>query len=363
MYDYLRDVIKLNNSRVTVLAVVGLAVEAFLALAYHACHGFNVLEWYHVKSVTFWNVMINDNTRPTAEAEVSVPRLQAERALRVARMIAERLEKFGFRILDAIVPELGPNKKSVGEHDLKAERRHMRGRSSLEIKLRTIIKDGYIETVRKQVRGLTYHGRSKVFWQTAISKPNHQWAERVAVLAIFPTPLSNDFEIRCEAIPAMAEYTPGNWQVLFGWELPPPMPRPMPKAAAAPAAPAAASNRTRPAVAASAGASGGAASTNNSASERARKRKFEADYAQIRKYTSAHGEVGSVSDFLTKMDTGASKRAKPTVGEKLPRWARTFEWPANSWGSWAQFRSRTGGGSKGFGATKAALNDIHEHLG
>ena len=357
MYDYLKDVIKSNNERVTVLAVVGLAVESFLYLAYHARHGFNVLDWHHVKSVTFYKVMINGNKYPTAEAEVKVPRPDVERALNVARIIAERLEKFGFRIFDAVVPELNGSRKSVGDHDLLAERRRMRGRSSIEIKLRTITKDRYIETVRKQVRHLSYHGRSKVFWTTAISKPNHKWVERVVVLAIFPTPLSDHFEIRCEALPAMAEYKPENWQVLFGWEPPLPMPRPAPKAAAAPAAQAKAAARTRPATAAPAAASG-----TNSVAERARKRKFEHDFTKIRKQVTAYGVMGSVSDLLTQMETPAAKRAKPTVGEKLPRWSRTWSWPANSWGQWAAFRARTGGGLKGFGASKAALDDIHKFL-
>ena len=75
-----------------------------------------------------------------------------------------------------------------------------------------------------------------------------------------------------------------------------------------------------------------------------------------------HGVMGSVSDLLTQMETPAAKRAKPTVGEKLPRWSRTWSWPANSWGQWAAFRARTGGGLKGFGASKAALDDIHKFL-
>ena len=155
----------------------------------------------------------------------------------------------------------------------------------------------------------------------------------------------------------MAEYKPENWQVLFGWEPPLPMPRPAPKAAAAPAAQAKAAARTRPATAAPAAASG-----TNSVAERARKRKFEHDFTKIRKQETAYGVMGSVSDLLTQMETPAAKRAKPTVGEKLPRWSRTWSWPANSWGQWAAFRARTGGGLKGFGASKAALDDIHKFL-
>ena len=88
MFHYDRDVIKLGKQRVYVLAVIGLAVESFLALAYHSRRGFNVLRWFNVKSVTFRNCNVNGVDK--AAAEVEVDRTMAERALRIARAIAER---------------------------------------------------------------------------------------------------------------------------------------------------------------------------------------------------------------------------------------------------------------------------------
>lgn len=340
MYDFVADRIVLNRSRVTVLAVVGLAVETFVALVYHARKGFNALAWHQVKSVTFYDVTVNGVHK--TKVEVSVPREQAERALRIAFAICVRLEKFGFRLLDAVVAELDTKKQKVGEHDLIGERKGQKGKSSLEIKLRTIEKDSFIDTVRKQVQSLAFYGPSKRFWPTAVAKNNHPWAERVVVLVIFRDPLADDFEICCEALPAHAQCKPENWQALFGWE------RTLaPKRAAAPRTPPPAASATQ---------------SRSSTADRSRKRKFEEIYASIRKHTLYHTEMGSVSDLLGEMKTAKAKRAKPTIGERIGGWAKVFGWAAHSWARSPHFRSRTGGGSQGLGASRAALDDIHKHL-
>ena len=158
------------------------------------------------------------------------------------------------------------------------------------------------------------------------------------------------------ALPADAENTPENWKNLFGWEA---RTVPSPKRAAAPVArpePSSAANCTRPVAA------GSVCSTTNALAESTRKRNFEEFYAKVRKRTLFQTEMGSVSDLLTEMSTGAAKRAKPTVGEKMPRWENTFDWPPHYWTKSPHFRSRTGGGKHGLGASKAALNDIHKHL-
>jgi hypothetical protein len=342
MFHHDRDVILLGKQRVFVLAVVGLAVESFLALAYHSRRGFNVLRWFNVKSVTFRNCSVNGVKKATAE--VLVDRTMATRALRIALAIAERLERFGFRVLDAVVPEYDRTKLSVGEHDLIGDRKGLPGKSSLEIKLRTIQKRHYVETVRKQVRAEAYHGTSKRFWKTAIEKPQHEWAERVVVMVIFASPLAEAFDIVCETLPAAAEPNAKNWIPLFGWET-----VTVPKA----------SPRTRPVpAAATAGSADGPA-------DRQRKRKIDELYSKLRQHTIHEQVMGSVSDFLNEMakeGKSAAKRAKPTVGEKMPRWKKRFAWPAYSYVKSPKFRSTTGGGKEGYGATKAALSDIYRQL-
>ena len=96
--------------------------------------------------------------------------------------------------------------------------------------------------------------------------------------------------------------------------------------------------------------------------ERARKRKFEALYADVRKCSHYRQEMGSASDLLIAMETPAAKRARPTLGEKLNGWAKKWHWPAHSWAKKPELRSRTGGGKNGIAATKDALDDIHRHL-
>ncbi len=62
------------------------------------------------------------------------------------------------------------------------------------------------------------------------------------------------------------------------------------------------------------------------------------------------------------MATPAAKRAKPTIGQKLPGWATRFGWPAHSWAKTPRLASKTGGGKNGFAASKQALDDIYCHL-
>ena len=352
MFHHDRDVIKLGKQRVFVLAIIGLAVESFLALAYHSRRGFDVLRWFNVKSVTFRKCSVNGVNKTAADVEVD--RTMAERALRIARAIAERLGRFGFRLLDAIVPEYDSWKVSVGEHDLIGDRKGLTGKSSVEVKLRTIQKDHYVETVRKQVRAEAYHGTSKRFWTTAIEKPQHEWAERVVVMVVFASPLAETFDIVCEALPAASLPTAANWSPLFGWpSVKPPAPAPPTRVVAAVPK---GSPRTRPAA---------TASSADGLADRQRKRKIDELYSKVRRYTVHEQEMGSVSDFLNGMakdGKSAAKRAKPTLGEKMPRWKARFTWPAYSYVKSPKFRSLTGGGKEGYGATKAAPSDMYRQL-
>ena len=73
-------------------------------------------------------------------------------------------------------------------------------------------------------------------------------------------------------------------------------------------------------------------------------------------------EMRSVSDFLVEMNSCPAKRAKPTIGEKMPRWAKRFRWGAHDWEYTPELGSRTGGGKQGIGATEKALTDIYSLL-
>ena len=345
--------IKLNGTVVTLMCVVGFAVESFLALAIHARKGFNNLAWHQVQTVTIRGAIVNGRKRQ--ETEVDVPRPGAELALRVAKAVCFRLLKAGFLLLDAIKPQLDDG-TSVGEHDLIASRMQLTGLSSLEVKLRTVKKNHFLPTVRRQVQNLAYK-----HWPAATAKTNHGWAERVVVLVHFADAKNDEWEqILCESLAVGRENLQENWKPLFGWAASlPPLQRPGPRQRneaqpsesqsqrqsqpprSQPAAP-------RPAVI--------------TPQERQRKRAFESIYANVRKVELHSKEMGSISDLLAAMGTPAAKRAKPTIGQKVAGWAGRFGWPAQSWATTPRLASKTGGGKNGYAASKDALDDVHRHL-
>ena len=93
-----------------------------------------------------------------------------------------------------------------------------------------------------------------------------------------------------------------------------------------------------------------------------RKRPFAEVYRAVRKSMSNQQEYGSVSDLLKDIGSDKAKRARPTIGEKMPRWGRRFQWPKRSYGKSKNAASRGGGGIDGYVATKDALNDIYQVL-
>ena len=345
--------IKLNGSVVTLMCVVGLAVESFLALAIHARKGFNNLAWHHVRTVTIRGAVVNGRKRQ--ELEVDVPRSGAELALRVAKAVCFRLLKAGFLIIDAIKPQL-QHGTSVGEHDLIASRMQLNGRSSIEVKLRTVKKNHFLPTVRRQIQNLAYK-----LWPAATANANHEWAERVVVLVHLAAATDDKWEdILCESLTLGHENLQENWKPLFGWAASlPPLQRSASRQRneaqpsesqsqrqsqpprSQPAAP-------RPAVI--------------TLEERQRKRAFESIYANVRKVELHSKEMGSISDLLVAMGTPAAKRAKPTIGQKVVGWAGRFDWPARSWATTPKLGSKTGGGKNGYAASKDALDDVHRHL-
>jgi hypothetical protein len=354
MLSYKDTPVVLNGHRVMTLTMVGIIVERFLAMALHARRGFGALAWHDVSSVTLRNVYVNGWKR--AKAEVQVLRRDAEVALRIAIAICERLEKFGFRLLDAIIPQLDASGKSCGEHDLIGERKPLRGKSSIEVKCRTIKKDHYRKTVRRQIQNLAWK-----LWPAAVRKPNHGWAERVVVMVEFAHAEDDVWDaIRCESLLVGADNDPESWKPLFGWGNEPPLAPRQPQSTLSTHSvqeriPVVSTTRLRTGPVEN-------GPIRVPQVEATRKRKFEASYAKVRKCQLHDQEMGSVSDLLVDMKTPAAIRAKPTLGEKMPRWANSFQWPPHSWASTPQLRSKTGGGKWGKAATKAALNDIHGFL-
>ena len=218
MVSYTDNDIKQNGWRVAFLCVVGFAAERFWDLAIHGRKGFNALAWHSVTSVTIRDVVVNGKAK--AEVDVDVPRPDAELAYRVARAVCLRLQKAGFFLLDAIRPQANDaateekdRKKSVGEHDLIGERRSLKGRSSIEVKLRTVKKDSFLPNVRRQIQNSAHK-----LWPAATAKPNHGWAERVVVLVRFSHAEAEDWEIYCEALSVGHKNLPENWEPLFGWD-------------------------------------------------------------------------------------------------------------------------------------------------
>ena len=59
------------------------------------------------------------------------------------------------------------------------------------------------------------------------------------------------------------------------------------------------------------------------------------------------------------VDTKAAGRWMPTIKERVEKLAEAKGWPQGSYGSFADFRPPTGGGSAGVGCLKTAARDIY----
>ena len=55
----------------------------------------------------------------------------------------------------------------------------------------------------------------------------------------------------------------------------------------------------------------------------------------------------------------AAKRARPTIGEKLPTWGKRFGWPKHIYGRSKSLGSPGGGGRKQVMASQRAPGDIY----
>ena len=328
MVDFRETRIYQNGYLVTQLVVVGIAVEYFLKLAFRERRGLNCLDWHDVPVVEILNAVVNKRMR--ARIVVDVPRDVATSALQLARALVDKLELHGCRVLDAIVPQRKGG-VVVGSHDLIVERAGVRGRTSVELKNRTVKKAEKRMTWRRQAQRQSYK-----LWPAA----KQAYTERLCVFVEWgPGDVTQWRAINCDALSGDALDTPENWKPLFGW-----------RGALVPKA------RVRPA--ASSAASG-------TSTDQARKRKFKSVYPKLRKCTAHGKEMASVSDLLKDMSREGNtkaKKAQPTLGQKMPVWERRNKWAANSWARSKQLASRTGGGVDGIGATRPALEDIHAAL-
>ena len=63
-----------------------------------------------------------------------------------------------------------------------------------------------------------------------------------------------------------------------------------------------------------------------------------------------------------KVKTDKCKRVRPTIGQKLPVWARRWKWPQQSYCKDEAGRSSSGGGSEGWVATARALEDVYDYV-
>ena len=334
MYNYAVDVLIKDGKRVRRLQIVGLCCEAFLRLAFHDRKGLNALQWHSINGcVTLWGVTVN--ARRYAQISVAVPREDAELALRVALAIADGLVALRFTILDAIVPQQDADGNRVPSHDLVAERRGCHGKASVEVKLATVKKTHFRERLRERLRK-----ESLQTWKAATSKAGHAWGERVVVLVEFgPQSADQWVAIRIETL----RIEHGTWAALTGWtsgvrdatrHVPsqpatrPAVPRPQPAAARPPR------NQKR------------------SFESISRDKKFE--------WEDVRGQsMGSVNQLLDLTDTPAAKKARPTLGERLPTWKKKFAWPPKAYDRSLSKGSSTGGGKLKWMATEQALQDIH----
>ena len=328
MVDFKQTKIYQNGSPVTALVVLGVAVEYFLKLAFHERRGLNALDWHDVPVVEMLRVVINGRNR--ASVEVEVPRDIAMSALGLARAVVDKLELHGCRVLDAVVPQRRRG-LLVGSHDLVVERAGVLGRSSVELKNRTVLKEKKRLAWRRQAQRASYH-----LWPAALAS----YAERLCVFVEWgPGEPTQWRAISCDVLSGEAPDTPENWKPLFGWR-----------------GALARQGRAQPKAS---GVAGGFSLDD------ARKRQFDALYPKLRKGMVQGKQMASVSDLLADLAQAGSakaKKARPSIGERMPVWARRHRWLADMWGRSKALASRTGGGCEGWGATRQALSDIHGAL-
>jgi hypothetical protein len=340
--DFRASKLYLNGVRVNQLTVVGVAVERFWWLAFHERRGVSNLVWNDVTKVELRNAR-RTKDGPRRCVEVGLSREDSTLALRVAQEVINLLENNGYRILDAIAKQMDGDGDAVGEHDLICERRQplrIPGKTSVEVKLRRVTTAQLLPQVRRQVQQESWK-----LWPAATAGSKGKFSERVCVLLRWgpgdPFALGDWRDSFAEALPADASSNAAeNWSVLWGWSQ------------------SSGDARTK--------ANTKKAKTQAKAQAKAKskakaegKQAFERVFAKCRKAGRGHAKhLRSVSDLLKEIGTERSKKMQPTIGERMPVWAKRFKWSDDSWGQDAKCGSSSGGGSAGYVASYDALHDI-----
>ena len=346
--DYRAICLYVGKYRVNQLTVVGLAAESFWRLAFHERRGIAALVWSDVKTIQVRDVVRNG--RQFKSLEVALSREDSQLALRAAIATVDAVELHGLRILDAIVPQKGGSGVSVGEHDLVCERRQCAvGKTSVEVKFRRIVAASMLQRVRVQVCGETWKLVAHVDREGQPYCKKSGFVERVCILLCWGPGPSDPFALS-DWSHSYAEATSldtQHWEVWWGWAR-----------AAGPAR-----TLAKPQVKAQAKTAArahAAAAGRVKAAARARRSDFECMYRKLRKVRKHGKEMRSISDLLKFAHTLKAQKAKPTIEERMPAWAKRWSWPASSWGQDEAVASGSGGGSAGYVATSAALCDFYD---
>ena len=194
--DYRKHAVQWHQEPLTRLRLASFAAERYWKKAFNERTGMNILSCDSVRSVTLSDVRIDG--RHYKEATIDLQPKDSTLALNIARAAVKFLESLHFRILDAILPEVGG-----GEHDLVGERDGLQRRSSIEVKCRQVNDPAKaLEGVREDLRA-----KALQLWRP------QKYSERVVLLFEFGKgSLDGGWsQIRCESFE-------GSWQILSNWK-------------------------------------------------------------------------------------------------------------------------------------------------
>ena len=342
MCDYRSIEIYKDDERVSRLQIVGLAAEHFWKLAFNQRRGLNSLAWHDLGGkVCLYNATVNGRRR--SELLVQVPQGDAECALKNAAAVADFLLERGFFLLDAVVRQRSKAGHIVGDRDLVGERRSAGdGRSSIEVKFKRILTDAVREKARADMRT-----DALAVWHAALEmNSSFKWSERVNVLVEFGT--AADIAFKAIRIDVLGRGST-DWNGLCGW----------PGRPAAVVVGAGSGGAQRGGGGAAIMFGNGRRSGSVLASSTKRPLQAILEDKALPWETISGVRMGSVTKFLELTNTPAAKRARPTIGEKLPTWKKRFNWPQNTYNRSNSLGSPGGGGKKQVMASKRALGDIY----
>lgn len=343
--------------RVKQLFVVSLAAEKFWRRGIHDHRGMNAQVWSDVVSVEARDVVritgdgSHRSWRGLSTVELALTPADSAMGLKVACQVVELIEDHDYRVVDAIVEQRDALGRTAGVHDLVCEKRGTVGGSgftSFEVKLRNLYSAKALLRARRQIQVLSWK-----LWPAAQADSKRMWSERVCLLLRWEDAVDSmslmDGECAAtyaESISARAVANgPAEWRPLWGWG------RSLASAAQLKArAKAKARTKTRAKVAAKAQA--------------VAKKAFDRVWSKCRKCTISAKEMRSVKDFVKQLNTTQATKVERNIDQRLGPWSRKWKWPADSYGQdkSGSCNARSGGGSFGYAATYAAMQDIYEHV-